>query len=49
MPKKDQCDVCVGFKHGNIAPDIYEHHIAGKSAAQEMKAVDKVTPEKVSV
>ncbi|GFR64229.1 hypothetical protein ElyMa_001916500 [Elysia marginata] len=49
--KQDQCDVCVGFKHGNIARDVYEHHVARKSAAQEMKAeiFDKVTPENVSV
>ncbi|GFS19685.1 DNA repair protein rhp54 [Elysia marginata] len=22
IPKKDQCDVCVGYKHGNIARDV---------------------------
>ena len=49
IPNKDQCDVCVGFKHGSIARDVYEHHVARKLAAQEMKAVDKVTPENVSV
>lgn len=43
IPKKDQCDVCVGFKHGNIAQNVYDHHIERKSAAQEMKAIDKLT------
>ena len=49
IPKKDQCDVCVGFKHGNISQTVFELYTAKKSAAQEMKADDKMKAEDISV
>ena len=49
IPKMDQCDVCVGFTHGNISQTVFEHYTAKKSAAQEMKADDKMTAEDISV
>lgn len=40
-PKKDQCDVCVGYKAGNIEDTVYQLHIQRKTDAREAKAEDK--------
>ena len=40
-PRKDQCDTCVSFKHGNIPEDVYSQHRSDKERAQEEKARDK--------
>lgn len=46
-PKKDECDVCVGFKTKNIEESIYTEHIAKKEEARTEKAEDKNSNNKV--
>ncbi|GFN93547.1 hypothetical protein PoB_002005300 [Plakobranchus ocellatus] len=41
IPRKDQCDVCVAAKHGNISKEQYQCHLLKKTNAQQMKARDK--------
>jgi hypothetical protein len=41
IPRKDQCDVCVSAKHGNITDEEYQTHIEEKNRAREEKAKDK--------
>lgn len=41
IPRKDQCDVCVGAKAGNIDQDTLNAHLKLKAEAQAEKAKDK--------
>ena len=41
IPRKDQCDVCLGTKHGNITPEDLQKHRLLKQMAQEQKRKDK--------
>ena len=41
IPRKDQCDVCVSFKYGNISQDDYDAHITKKDEARQEKTKDK--------
>ena len=41
IPRKDQCDVCVSFKHGNISKVEYDAHVAKKDEARQEKSRDK--------
>ncbi|KAL4709222.1 hypothetical protein ACJJTC_010522 [Scirpophaga incertulas] len=40
-PKKDQCDLCYAYKHGNIEEVNYEAHIIAKERARKEKDLDK--------
>lgn len=40
-PKKDQCDICLGFENKNIDELLYAQHLKKKTAAREEKARDK--------
>lgn len=40
-PKKDQCDVCLGFKTGNVDEHFYKEHLKKKDAARDEKSKDK--------
>ncbi|KAK3774695.1 hypothetical protein RRG08_051237 [Elysia crispata] len=43
VPKKDQCNICIKFKHGGV--DVEDHkinkHVTNKNQARESKASDK--------
>lgn len=39
--RKDQCDVCVSFKHGNITKAEYDAHVNKKDEARQEKSRDK--------
>lgn len=41
MPRKDQCDLCVSYKAGQVAVSRYDLHIARKKRANEEKEFDK--------
>lgn len=41
-PKKDQCDVCLGFKTKNIDESVYIKHLDKKAAARDEKVRDKM-------
>lgn len=41
IPRKDQCDVCVSFKHGNITKAEYDEHVNKKDEARQEKSRDK--------
>lgn len=41
LPKKDQCDTCVGHKVGNVEQEADERHILEKDRARMEKEVDK--------
>lgn len=41
MPRKDQCDLCIGFKAGQVTESRYNLHIERKVRAQEEKDFDK--------
>lgn len=41
-PRKDQCDICVGFREGQICQEVYNCHIADKDQARYFKDLDKV-------
>ena len=41
IPQKDQCDVCVGGKHGNVSKEEYDLHIKPKDEARDEKTKDK--------
>ncbi|XP_014664078.1 PREDICTED: gamma-aminobutyric acid type B receptor subunit 2-like [Priapulus caudatus] len=43
IPKKDQCDICVSYKHGNIDEETYNAHIRAKDQARDEKARDKAS------
>ena len=50
IPRKDQCDVCVSYKHHNIRQAEYEAHIHAKDQARAEKDKDKAsTTDKKSV
>ena len=50
IPRKDQCDVCVSVKRGNIDRDTFEAHIQAKDAARARTSKDKeAASDKVSV
>lgn len=40
-PRKDQCDVCIGHKLGNVADEIYSSHLQRKEMARSSKEEDK--------
>lgn len=40
-PKKDQCDICLGFQTKNIDEFVYAQHLRKKTAAREEKTRDK--------
>ncbi|CAG9773409.1 unnamed protein product [Ceutorhynchus assimilis] len=40
-PKKDQCDVCIGYKTKNVSQENYETHIKRKDEARKEKEADK--------
>ena len=44
-PKKDQCDLCVGFKAHTVDQEKYDEHIKRKREAAESKASDKTRAE----
>lgn len=46
MPRKDQCDLCVGFKAKQVSADEYNQHISKKNRAQYEKSTDKIAAEK---
>ena len=41
VPRKDQCDICVSAKHGNVEPRTYASHIKSKQEAREEKHKDE--------
>ncbi|XP_077970815.1 uncharacterized protein LOC144425206 [Styela clava] len=41
IPRKDQCDKCVGYKHGNMSTVEYSLHIKLKDDARKEKITDK--------
>lgn len=41
MPRKDQCDTCVGFKAGQVLTRTYDLHVARKNRAHDEKSFDK--------
>ncbi|CAH1995533.1 unnamed protein product [Acanthoscelides obtectus] len=41
QPKKDQCDVCVSYRVGNISNEKYTEHIKKKDRARLEKETDK--------
>ena len=47
-PKKDQCDLCVGFKVGNVDQDAYCEHIKRKTDARQAKSDDKTEAEETN-
>ena len=48
--RKDQCDVCVGEKHGNVSKEKYDLHIKLKDEARDEKTKDKeAANDKISV
>ena len=50
IPRKDQCDVCVAAKYGNVEKEKHNEHILEKDRARAQKSSDKESAsEKVSV
>ena len=45
IPRKNQCDVCLGTKHGSVSTEDLEKHREAKSKAQECKKQDKIQSE----
>lgn len=43
QPRKDQCDLCIGYKMGTIAEAEYKDHIERKNSAREEKNKQKST------
>lgn len=37
QPRKDQCDLCVGFKLGSVSENVYNNHVNRKIMAREEK------------
>lgn len=46
-PKKDECDICVGYKTKNIDNIQYTEHITRKEQARKEKEEDKNSNNKV--
>ena len=42
-PRKDQCDVCVGYNCGNVDEQVWLMHRERKEGAQSTKSADKET------
>lgn len=40
-PKKDECDICVGHRTGNVSEEFYSRHIDKKKEARDEKEKDK--------
>ena len=40
-PRKDQCDLCVGYHHRNVSKEQYDKHIQSKNRARTEKDEDK--------
>ena len=40
-PRKDQCDICMGAKHGNVDQQIFNAHIQSKNEVRAEKMKDK--------
>ena len=50
IPRKDQCDICVSAKHGNIDDSIFQARLNSKDQARAEKSADKeAAQEKKSV
>ena len=50
IPRKDQCDICVSAKHGNLNQAILDKHVQAKDEASAEKAKDKsAASDKISV
>ena len=50
IPRKDQCDICVSAKHGNIDDLIFQAHLNSKDQARaEISADKEAAQEKKSV
>ena len=41
IPLKDQCDICVSPKHGNIDDSIFQAHLNSQDQARADKSADK--------
>ncbi|GFO24772.1 hypothetical protein PoB_005127700 [Plakobranchus ocellatus] len=41
QPKKDSCDICMGFETGNVDKEFWTKHMNDKRRAEEEKAKDK--------
>lgn len=48
-PKKDQCDTCTAYKHGNLKKESYDTHRLLKERAREEKARDKLCAQEKQV
>lgn len=46
-PRKDQCDICVGYNQGNIPDNIYQLH-TGIIKKDEARAAKTETTNKIS-
>lgn len=42
MPKKDQCDICIGFSTSNVSKERYDLHQKRKTEARQEKEQDKL-------
>lgn len=40
-PRKDQCDMCVGYRENSIEKLAYDKHVEDKERARYFKSVDK--------
>lgn len=49
MPRKDECDLCVGFKTKQITAEEYNEHISRKQQAQEEKQRGKIAAQQCHV
>lgn len=41
VPRKDQCDVCVSHREGNLGQEKWEKHVEAKNRARQEKESDK--------
>lgn len=46
-PKKDECDICVSYRTGNISEEVYNLHQGKKKEARAEKELDKDTEQYV--
>ena len=44
-PKKDECDLCTGYKVGSISEEKYTEHLQNKEEARDEKNKDKTDAE----
>lgn len=40
-PRKDQCDMCVGYRENSIEKSAYDKHVDDKEWAWHFKSIDK--------